>query len=135
MKREMAVETTSLTFETAWADVGPRISQVLAGKRIAADICEDIAQETALRVFVHWGEIDHDRPLFPLAITIALNLYRDRVRKSRKETLTEIPERAATEDVERTTLARFELARVGKGVRLPFRRAEARVDAGPRAVE
>ncbi|MDJ0761961.1 MAG: RNA polymerase sigma factor [Myxococcota bacterium] len=48
---------------------------------------EDAAQETFIRAFVHRGAFDPDRPLLPWLITIARRLCIDRLRRSKRETL------------------------------------------------
>ena len=103
-------------FESAWSEIGPWLQRYLISRKLDAFTAEDIAQETAFRVFRHWDEIDHERSLKPLSVTIAMNLVRDRARRSKREALTDAPESTSIDDVEATALARLELARVGKAL-------------------
>ena len=104
------------SFETAWAEIGPWLQRYLCSRKLDSFTSEDIVQETAFRVFRRWDEIDHERSLKPLSVTIAMNLVRDRARRSKREALTDVPESTSSDDVEATALARLELARVGKAL-------------------
>ena len=106
-------ETGSHMFEEQWPDLARRLDAMLAGKRVPAHKRDDIVQETGLRLFRMWEQVDPDRPLWALVVTIALNLLRDEARKHpEREVLGLVPERAADQDVERAGLARLELRRV-----------------------
>ena len=106
-------ETGTHMFEQQWPDLARRLDAMLAGKRVPAHKRDDIVQETGLRLFRMWDQVDPDRPLWALVVTIALNLLRDEARKRpEREILGLVPDRAADQDVERAGLARLEWHRV-----------------------
>jgi DNA-directed RNA polymerase specialized sigma24 family protein len=106
-------DTGSHTFEQQWPDLARRLDTMLAGKRVPAHKRDDIVQETGLRLFRMWDQVDPERPLWALVVTIALNLLRDEARKRpEREVLGLVPDRAADQDVERAGLARLEWRRV-----------------------
>src|SRR5687768_2903440 len=101
-------------FEKQWPEISERLLKLLASKNVPACKRDDIAQETGLRLFGMWEKVDRNRPVWPLAVTIALNLLRDEARRNpQREVLSEIvPEMPALHDVEDEGLARLELQRV-----------------------
>lgn len=100
-------------FEQQWPDLARRLDAMLAGKRVPSHKRDDIVQETGLRLFRMWEQVDPERPLWALVVTIALNLLRDEARKRpEREVLGLVPDRAADQDVERAGLARLEWHRV-----------------------
>lgn len=102
-------------FEDEWPALAQRLSALLSGKKLSNWQRDDIVQETGLRLFRMWDQVDPDRPLWPLTVTIALNLLRDEARRrARSEVLGALPDRPANEDVERAGIARLELQRVRK---------------------
>ncbi|MDQ4124690.1 MAG: hypothetical protein M3134_03690 [Actinomycetota bacterium] len=106
-------DTGSHDFEQQWPDLARRLDTMLAGKRVPAHKRDDIVQETGLRLFRMWGQVDPERPLWALVVTIALNLLRDEARKRpEREVLGLVPDRPADQDVERAGLARLEWRRV-----------------------
>lgn len=108
-----ASSTGSHDFEQQWPDLAKRLDTMLAGKRVPAHKRDDIVQETGLRLFRMWDQVDPDRPLWALVVTIALNLLRDEARKRpEREVLGLVPDRPADQDVERAGLARLEWRRV-----------------------
>ena len=101
------------SFEKQWPEVSKRLAGMLAGKRVNATKREDLVQETGLRLFGMWESVDRNRPVWPLAVTIALNLIRDEARRKRDlEILGVMPDLPAGHDVEEEGLARLELERV-----------------------
>ena len=105
------------TFEQQWPDLARRLDTMLAGKRVPAHKRDDIVQETGLRLFRMWDQVDPERPLWALVVTIALNLLRDEARKRpEREVLGLVPDRAADQDVERAGLARLEWRRVQRAM-------------------
>jgi DNA-directed RNA polymerase specialized sigma24 family protein len=110
-------ETGSQTFEDQWPDLARRLDAMLAGKRVPPHKRDDIVQETGLRLFRMWDQVDPERPLWALVVTIALNLLRDEARKRpEREVLGLVPDRPADQDVERAGLARLEWRRVQKAM-------------------
>ncbi|MDQ3916761.1 MAG: sigma-70 family RNA polymerase sigma factor [Actinomycetota bacterium] len=106
-------ETGTHLFEEQWPDLARRLDAMLAGKRVPPHKRDDIVQETGLRLFRMWDQVDPERPLWALVVTIALNLLRDEARKRpEREVLGLVPDRAADQDVERAGLARLEWRRV-----------------------
>jgi hypothetical protein len=78
---------------------------------------EDVVQETGLRLFKMWEDVDPERSPTGLALTIANNLLWDAVARHRnREVLGDVPERPAEHDVEELGIARLELARVSRGM-------------------
>ena len=101
------------SFEKQWPEVSKRLAGMLAGKRVNTSKREDLVQETGLRLFGMWEKVDRNRPVWPLAVTIALNLIRDDARRKRDlEILGVMPDLPAGHDVEEEGLARLELERV-----------------------
>jgi DNA-directed RNA polymerase specialized sigma24 family protein len=108
-------------FEDEWAALAPRLSMVLAAKGVHPQDRDDLLQETALRLYRVWETLAPDQPVWPFAVTIALNLWRDQLRaavvRQRDVLAANLADSAAeastTFDVERTVLARHELAQVG----------------------
>src|SRR4051794_41451893 len=98
---------------------------VLAAKGVHAQDREDLLQETALRLYRVWETLEADQPVWPFAVTIALNLWRDQLRAAvvrQRDVLSANVADAAADvatacDVERTVLARQELAQVGAVMR------------------
>jgi DNA-directed RNA polymerase specialized sigma24 family protein len=101
-------------FEKQWPEVSQRLQGLLASKNVPSCKRDDVVQETGLRLFGMWEKVDRARPVWPLAVTIALNLMRDEARRNpQREVLSEIvPEMPASHDVEDEGLARLELERV-----------------------
>lgn len=113
MSSAASSDTGSHDFERQWPDLARRLDTMLAGKRVPPHKRDDIVQETGLRLFRMWDQVDPDRPLWALVVTIALNLLRDEARKRpEREVLGLVPDRAADQDVERAGLARLEWKRV-----------------------
>lgn len=113
MSSAASSDTGSHDFEQQWPDLARRLDAMLAGKRVPPHKRDDIVQETGLRLFRMWEQVDPDRPLWALVVTIALNLLRDEARKRpEREVLGLVPDRAADQDVERAGLARLEWHRV-----------------------
>ena len=112
-------------FDDEWAVLTPRLSMVLAAKGVHAQDRDDLLQETALRLYRVWETLSPDQPVWPFAVTIALNLWRDQVRAAvvrQRDVLAAnlvdaVADAPAICDVERTVLARHELAQVGAVMR------------------
>jgi len=78
---------------------------------------DDVIQETGLRLLKLWDALDHDRPLLPLAYTIARNLVADEIRRNRNVDVAEEVDVSSDEFVtERAGLARVELGQVEEGL-------------------
>ena len=116
---------TLRVFDDEWEALSPRLAMVLAAKGVHAQDRDDLLQETALRLYRVWETLSPEQPVWPFAVTIALNLWRDQLRAAvvrqrdvlsanLSESVTEAP---VTYDVERTVLARQELAQVGAVIR------------------
>lgn len=103
-------------FEVEWPKVATQLHAMLAGKRVPKHKREDLVQETGLRLFRMWSQVDPERPVWPLAVTITLNLLRDEARRPGREVLGDIPDRPADLDVERTSFASLELKRVWRAM-------------------
>jgi DNA-directed RNA polymerase specialized sigma24 family protein len=122
----MQAAVDNLTFEEWWAELAEAVRAWLLRRRCPVHLVDDIVQETGLRLFKMWDEIDAMRSPRGLAFTIASNLLWDeRNRRSAREVVGDVPEQSR-EDVERAGIARLELARV--------RRAMGRLNPQQRAV-
>ncbi len=100
-------------FEARWPEIEERLRGRLSARGIPQFRCDDLVQETGLRLFKMWNKVDHDRPLWPLALTILLNLQRDEARRNpARELLGGVPDAPTRHDVEDEGLARIELGRV-----------------------
>jgi RNA polymerase sigma factor (sigma-70 family) len=108
-------------FDEVWSEMHDRLARVLAARGVPAQDREDLLQETALRLYRVWGTLDPEQPVWPYAVTIALNLWRDGLRAAgsrlREVSGAMLTESAADLDVERTVIARQELADVGAALR------------------
>ena len=104
-------------FEAEWALLSRRLRLLLSRKRVPASQHDDLVQETALRLLSMWESVDRQRALWPLTVTIALNLLRDRGRAITKDDLVaELPDLASGYDVETVGIARLELERVRRAL-------------------
>ncbi len=113
----MQAEVDDLTFEEWWAELSDAVRAWLLRRRVPPHLTDDIVQETGLRLFKMWDEIDALRSPRGLAFTIASNLLWDeRNRGSSREIVGEVPEQAR-EDVESAGIARLELARVKRAMK------------------
>lgn len=111
-------DTQRPTFERHWPELASRVNGSLARRGVPPWLRDDIVQETGLRLFKMWHDVDPDRSPYGLALTIANNLLWDSVQRNReREILGEIPDSADAHDVERASIARLELARVGRSMR------------------
>lgn len=122
----MQAAVDNLTFEEWWAELREAVGAWLLRRRCPPHMVDDIVQETGLRLFKMWDEIDAMRSPRGLAFTIASNLLWDeRNRRAAREVVGDVPDQSC-EDVERAGIARLELARV--------RRAMASLNPQQRAV-
>jgi hypothetical protein len=100
-------------FEKQWPEIARRLTNLLASKNVPTCKRDDIVQETGLRLFKMWEKVDRARPVWPLTVTIALNLLRDEARRNpEREVLGPVPDVPTAHDVEHEGLARIELERV-----------------------
>ncbi|HJR44777.1 MAG TPA: sigma-70 family RNA polymerase sigma factor [Actinomycetota bacterium] len=101
------------SFESEWQAVAPALERILARRGVTGWLRDDVMQETALRLYRSWDRVDPDRPLLPLAVTIANNVVWDeRHKRSQVEVPGVVPDRPAVHDVEELGLARMELGKV-----------------------
>jgi RNA polymerase sigma factor (sigma-70 family) len=109
------------TFDETWCELRDRLARVLAARGVPVQDREDLLQDTALRLYRVWDGLDPEQPVWPYAVTIALNLWRDNLRAMgthvREVSATASVEAVADLDVERTVIARQELAHVGAALR------------------
>jgi DNA-directed RNA polymerase specialized sigma24 family protein len=99
-------------FGKQWPALQRRLTAFLRGKGVPPSEVDDLVQDVAARLVSYWHKIDPDRPLWPLTVTIALNLVRDRGRRPDLEFLGELPDVAGDGDVADASIARIELAAV-----------------------
>lgn len=101
-------------FEHVWPALSVRLHRLLGRKKVSPWLAEDLVQETGLRLIRMWPEIDQAKPLWPLTATIALNLFRDEMRRAgSNESVQSLPESPSVENVEERGMARVELRAVG----------------------
>ena len=111
--------TTQLesSFEAVWPDLQRRIHRFLSSKKVPDSQREDVVQETGLRLYRMWDQVDPAGSPIGLALTIAMNIVRDNARRDSHRTVVEIePDVPAICDVERSGLARLELSRVRRAL-------------------
>lgn len=108
-------------FDAVWTEMRDRLARVLAARGVPAQDRDDLLQETALRLYRVWGTLDPAQPVWPYAVTIALNLWRDSLRSAATHVREVSPaigyDNPDDLDVERTVIARQELATVGAALR------------------
>ncbi|HEX2196528.1 MAG TPA: sigma-70 family RNA polymerase sigma factor [Actinomycetota bacterium] len=105
------------SFEAVWPDLERRIHRFLSSKKVPDCQREDVVQETGLRLYRMWAQVDPAGSPIGLALTIAMNIVRDNARRDSHRTVVEIePEIPALCDVERSGLARLELSRVRRAL-------------------
>ncbi len=101
-------------FEAEWPPLARDLKAWLTRRGVSHCLTEDIVQETGVRLFRMWDEVDFQRSPRGLAFTIARNLVADEARARRNQQLSDaVPDRAAADDVEAVGIARLELHRVG----------------------
>lgn len=109
------------SFDGVWAEMRDRLARVLAARGVPAQDREDLLQETALRLYRVWDTLDPAQPVWPYAVTIALNLWRDSLRAAATRVREVSPfvsfDNPDDLDVERTVIARQELATVSAALR------------------
>lgn len=104
-------------FEHEWAELSPRLHALVSRKKVSDSRRDDVVQEVALRLLLMWPQVDRARPLWPLALTIAMNLVRDESRiRPVHEVYGDVPDVLGISDVEASGLARLELDRVRKAM-------------------
>jgi DNA-directed RNA polymerase specialized sigma24 family protein len=105
-------------FGSEWAETARRIAHSLARHGVPACDRDDVLQETALRLYRAWDTVDQQRGVEAFARTVALNVWRDAVRRPvhQGEVLGDVPDVPCGDVVERTTLARMELGRVRRAL-------------------
>ena len=105
-------QNDQLTFEVEWPHLARRLHSTFRHHKTPRTLTEDLVQETGLRLFEIWDRVDPERELWPLALTIALNIRRDQVRtESRRQQITD-PEELIEQNTERIALARVELSQI-----------------------
>lgn len=105
------------SFEAVWPDLERRIHRFLGSKKVPDSQREDVVQETGLRLYRMWDQVDPAGSPIGLALTIAMNIVRDNARRDSHRQVVEIePDVPALCDVERSGLARLELSRVRRAL-------------------
>jgi DNA-directed RNA polymerase specialized sigma24 family protein len=102
-------------FANRWSALVPGLRAALAKAGAPEADRDDLVQETALRLFGMWEQVDQDRPVAALARRIALNAWRDQWRRrGTREVVGAVPEQASAQDTERAALARVEVGEVSR---------------------
>ena len=105
------------SFEAVWPDLQKRIQRFLSSKKVPDSHRDDVVQETGLRLYRMWDQVDPAGSPVGLALTIAMNIVRDNARRDSHRTVVEIePDVPALCDVERSGLARLEFSRVRRAL-------------------
>ncbi|MFN2589027.1 MAG: RNA polymerase sigma factor [Actinomycetota bacterium] len=105
------------SFEVVWPELQRRIQRFLSSKKVPDSQRDDVVQETGLRLYRMWDQVDPAGSPVGLALTIAMNIVRDNARRDSHRAVVEIePELPALCDVERSGLARIELSRVRRAL-------------------
>ena len=107
-----------MSFEVEWPPVARRLHSAFRHKKIPPAMTEDLVQETGLRLFEIWDKVDPHRDLWPLALTIALNILRDHHRTEARRHRITVRDELIDHDTERVALARVELAQVEEALPL-----------------
>lgn len=106
------------SFEVEWPALARELGSMLRRRRVPEWLADDIVQETGIKLWKMWDEVDPSRPVAGLGKTVAVNVLRDYWRQSaRREVPGAVPDRAGVSDVEREGLARTELRAVGRALR------------------
>ena len=109
----------SATFTQRWPALEERLARFLRSKGCDPSTSEDLSQEVGLRLFKMWERVDPQSDAWPLTVTIALNLLRDSARSSGRLFLVEEPpETSSGTDTETVAIARLELRRVGRALKM-----------------
>lgn len=104
-------------FELAWRQLEARLHRLLASRGTSPWVRDDVVQETGLRLFRTWDQVDGRGP-WSLAATIAVNVLCDETaRRNARESVGDVPDAPGPQDVEEAVLARLELARVAKAIK------------------
>ena len=115
MRRKAEQLSTMGSFEECWPELQKSLQRNLARRGVPPWRADDVIQETGLRLFRCWENVDPERSPFGLALRIANNLMWDEARKHQgREILGDVPEKPTAHDVEELTLARIELNRARK---------------------
>lgn len=88
---------------------GP-LRAMLLRRGLKPDTADDVVQETAVRLWKSWSNLDTDKPLWPLVRRIALNCLADRYRNPDEPPIGEVPEEADAYDITEHAFARVRLA-------------------------
>ncbi|MGH2806257.1 MAG: RNA polymerase sigma factor [Actinomycetota bacterium] len=106
------------SFESKWPELAARVEASLRRRCVPSWLRDDVVQETGLRLFKMWDDVDPERSPTGLALTIANNILWDAVARHRdREVLGDVPDAPADQDVERSGMARMELARVSRSMK------------------
>lgn len=107
-------------FRSEWTPMSKRIAGSLARRGLQPSDRDDVMQETAMRLFRGWEQLDPDRPVEPYARVIATNVWRDSMRRGpRDEPVEQLPETGSPADaVEHVCVVRDELSRVRRAMGL-----------------
>jgi len=99
------------SFEQAWPELDRRLRTALAGRRVPADLRDDIVQETGLRLFRAWAKVRADS-MWSFTLTIAINLVRDEMRRRQRQDPSRLEAPVLQRDAEHEAMIRIELQRV-----------------------
>lgn len=112
------------TFEEAWPELDKRLHGALAGRRVPADLRDDIVQETALRLFRTWDTVKPEST-WAFTLTIAINLVRDEIRRQQRQDPSRLEAPSHQRDAEQDALVRIELQKVADALSVLTERQRA----------
>jgi DNA-directed RNA polymerase specialized sigma24 family protein len=100
-------------FEEEWPALAASVRGWLSARGFPGHLCDDVVQETGLRLFRAWDRVDPSRSIRGFTFTIANNVLRDELKRGAVLELVEsVPDNRAESDVEQLGIARLELKRV-----------------------
>src|SRR5690349_5752483 len=105
-------------FAEEWPTLSRRLAGTLRRRGLSGSDRDDVVQETAMRVFQAWTQLDSKRSLEPFAQTVAINVWRDRLRRAKfEDSVAHVPDQVGPDDsVEQICVLRDELAEVGRSL-------------------
>ncbi|MGH2754647.1 MAG: RNA polymerase sigma factor [Actinomycetota bacterium] len=97
-------------FEDVWFELEPKLRRALQTCGTSPDLEDDLIQETSIRLWCAWDQLDHSTPLLAFARRVALNLRVDDLRRRRPLPMAELPETESCYDLEDHVFARETLS-------------------------
>lgn len=129
--RAAEVSITGCALSSAWPEVAPRLHRLLMRRGVSKSDAEDIVQEVACKVIHHEVPYTDGDDLYRWCSVVARRMFIGLARKRRVEALPDSFDAPGLEDVERSVLARIQLAAVARALAaLPLRERELVMSSG-----